>query len=253
MADSTRRLIGIRWSPWTITARLALEHHGLPYRFVDYTPYLGEPMLRAKLGFPRRRVTVPVLFDGAVVVTESRAIVLHADGRGSESPLLPEERAETIAEWETDVHAACQTLRGRVTRATMSDVGAINDELEPLFPRPVRRFLIPVAKRSVRYVHDKYGSKIEGIESVRQRTRPVLSRARDALSERPYLVGDTFSYADITLIGLLQGILPDTRFGDAGANKTAVWTDAVLANEYGPLLEWRDRTLERHALPRASS
>lgn len=252
MSKSSRRLLGIRWSPWTIRARLALEHHQLPYDFEDYLPYLGEPVLRARLGFPRGNVSVPVLFDGSVVVTESRAIVLHADGQGGGSSLLPDGYSDALARWETRCDAACQSGRGRVTRALMSDPRAIDDELAPIFPRSVRRFVAPLAKRSIRYVHDKYDSKIEGVESARQRMRPLLDDARSALQQSEYLVANTLSLADLALIGALQGIKPEPRFGAAGDAKTAAWTDDVLAREYGDLLSWRDRLLARHELPRAS-
>ena len=39
---SSRRLIGLHCSPWSIRARWVLDHHRIEYVWEEYTPMLGE-------------------------------------------------------------------------------------------------------------------------------------------------------------------------------------------------------------------
>jgi glutathione S-transferase len=60
----------------------------------------------------------------------------------------------------------------------------------------------------------------------------------------PYLQG-SFTYADIVMAGLLQGISPvDNRFMKIGPGARAAWTQPALASEYADLIAWRDRLYE---------
>ena len=69
-----------------MTARLALERKGIPYRRVDLMPMIAKPILRA-LRFPR--ATVPALAVDGRRIQGSREIVRAVDELRPEPRLLP--------------------------------------------------------------------------------------------------------------------------------------------------------------------
>ena len=54
-------LVSLSYSPWSEKARWALDHHGIEYRNIAYTPMLGVPRLRMRLRAMRAKITVPIL------------------------------------------------------------------------------------------------------------------------------------------------------------------------------------------------
>ena len=77
--------------------------------------------------------------------------------------------------------------------------------------------------------------------------RSALESLRAALSKSsPYLLG-TFSYADIVMAILLQGVVPvdHVRF-PLGPTMRAAWTRDDLAADFADLLAWRDRVYALH-------
>ena len=66
-----KKLVTLSVSPWSERARWALDHHGLVYEVVPHMPILGERRLRRIVGPDKPRATVPVLFAGSEVLTES--------------------------------------------------------------------------------------------------------------------------------------------------------------------------------------
>lgn len=87
------------------TARLMLEHKGIPYKRTDLMPVVSKGVLRA-VGFPG--VTVPALKLDGDKVQGSREIARELDRRRPEPPLFPadpQKRAavEEAERWGNDV------------------------------------------------------------------------------------------------------------------------------------------------------
>jgi glutathione S-transferase len=87
------------------TARLMLEHKGIPYKRTDLMPVVSKGVLRA-VGFPG--VTVPALKLDGDKVQGSREIARELDRRQPEPPLFPadpQKRAavEEAERWGNDV------------------------------------------------------------------------------------------------------------------------------------------------------
>ena len=57
-------LYGIAYSPWTMKARWALDHHKIPYRYREHLILFGMPELRWRLKKPFGDITVPLLVNG---------------------------------------------------------------------------------------------------------------------------------------------------------------------------------------------
>jgi glutathione S-transferase len=245
---SERTLVVLRYSPYSERARWALDHHSLRYRLVHHEPFIGERRLRRLIGDPARRATVPVLVSPGVLLTDSWDIALHADRIGGAEKLVPEADAAAIAELRALADEAMNFGRVLVTRALL-DSNAALDEVAPRYiPHFLRPLFRPVARYGTRWFGRKYALDLGELEHPRQKVRSALARFREQLGQKPYLLGH-FSYADILVCSVLQGIRPPehaaVRLRPASR---AAWTQVELAAEFEDLLAWRD-TVYRDARP----
>ena len=72
-------LIWLPYSPWSIKARWALEHHGIPHSPLLYVPMVGEPLLRLRTGKLFEKATVPTLLGEGFTLTDSWDIAQLAE------------------------------------------------------------------------------------------------------------------------------------------------------------------------------
>lgn len=243
---STRKLVQMHYSPWSERARWALDHHALEYRAIEHQPFLGEIALRrlvAKKG--RGRATVPVLVDGATLLTESWDIAEYADRNGSGSKLVLPGREAEVREWVGIADRISNEGRALVVSGLRSN-GALDESL----PFPVPAWLLPAMRPITRFGMSwfarKYGVADTNAEAIEDRMRPLLDRFRDAVTAQRYLLG-TFSFADIAMATLLQGISPvGNGYIRLGPATRRAWTRPRLEKEYADLVRWRDNLYAAH-------
>lgn len=236
-------LFGISFSPWSIKARWALDHHAIPYRYVEYIPLVGAPRLRLVLRRFRGPVSVPVLRTDREVLSESLDIARWADDQSSDQTLFPDKHRDDVMRWDRRSQALLGPGRTLALRAAMKNPEALRGDL----PGPLGKLpgAATVARAVVGYIMGKYpvpGSDDE----LEAQMKTQLVALRDALGDSDYLLG-TFSYADITMAVALQGVRPPGRdmvpISDASRE---AWIRPDLADEFAPLLAWRDRVYQRH-------
>jgi glutathione S-transferase len=76
--------------------------------------------------------------------------------------------------------------------------------------------------------------------------RPALDRLEHAIKASPYLLG-AFSYADIAMATVLQGIAPvGNGYIRLGPATRRAWTRPVLEQAYPNLIRWRDNLYLQH-------
>lgn len=239
-----RDLYQIHYSPWSEKARWALEHHGLEYRRIDYQPMLGEPALRLRLRQVRGPVTVPVLFDGDRVFSDSMDIARHAEAEGEGAPLLAAEHLEEILRWNDTSQAALAVGRMQTTLRTAESMPAQVEVVKPLAPAGLEVAMRPLALTGIAYLKKKYGPMARD-------ERPFeasLLALRSAIEASPseYILGE-FSYADIAMAVVMQFVDPvDDRHLRLGAATRPCWRNPELAQRYPDLLQWRDEIYDRH-------
>ena len=244
----TAKLIAIPYSSWSECARWALDHHRVDYAEEEYVPFVMEPLLRVRLKRLRGRVSVPVLLStGEGPIEDSWAIARYAERVGSGSPLIPDETA--CRSWNERAQAAMAMGRARATRATLADPEAQQEALPPFVPAALRPAGSVVARWAAGKLLGKYGPGHPGAVA------DLLDATRDALGEGDHLLGG-FSFADISVCGALEFISPyaggarGTRAGHRryrrGRATRRAWTNERFADEYGDLLEWRDRIYANH-------
>lgn len=242
MADLV--LVGEGFSPWTEKARWALDHHGLPYAYDEYTPLIGEPWLRIRARKPEGPVSVPwLLASDGLSLGDSLAITREADRRSPvNAPLFPVERAEEILAWNGVADRIKGAGRAQILRQTEDDHEVAKESLPPFVPDVLRSPLAGSVKLATSYIRKKYSVK----EIPDEALVPELETIRAALRGEEPLLG-TFSIADIAVATAMQAIEPHAVLPLAllPAQRRA-WARPALADAYRDLLTWRDAMYARY-------
>lgn len=236
------------YSPWSIRARWALLHHGVEHEQEHYLPMVGEPVLRARLGQVRGKVSVPILFDGAERIAGSKEIARHAEriGTAGEAPLFPPGVAESIDRWDAISETLARAGRGLLTPRLLASDAALRESLpRSLSFGPIAAASMPVARATVRYIGRKYDADPANADHDRRAMRTALSEIRAAITARGHLVGDTLTYADVSVVASLQIVRPCPRLVRLGTATHAAWTEPAIAQEHEDVLSWRDHIVER--------
>ncbi len=223
---STLELIELYPSPWSERTRWVLETKGVPYRRTQFVPVAGEAEHKRKTGI----TTAPVLLaDGEVIGDSDRAV-----------------------DWLEQHHPAPALVPGDPRRR--AQVRAWELFATEVLGPAARLVLIGRYKaRNVQPLADHFAAKYHWSDAEEARVdrllRTALPELAAAVASAPYLVGDAFTRADLTVAALLApalGLPADELFAiDAGMRQmfgTPFGGDPSLA----PLREWRDATYRRH-------
>jgi glutathione S-transferase len=236
-----RTLVILRYSPWSERARWALDHHRLPYHTLQHEPFLGERRLRRLAGKRTGRVTVPILLIGGDVLTDSWDIVRYADREGVSEKLIPADLEGEIRHLTDLADRAMEQNRALIVAGMLKSGAALDEVLPAWVPSLLRPLLRPVTRFGTGWFGRKYQVRLHESEAQRQFLRGSLLDFRRRLADGGYLL-DRFSYADIALASLLQGISPVyDRYIAIGPATREVWTQPELAREFDDLVHWRDR------------
>lgn len=156
--------------------RWALEEIGAPYEIVRVALAKGEHKKPEFLAI-NPMGAVPALVDGDVTLTESSAIVMHLADKFPDAKLAPAVGTDARAEYYRWLVYVPATLDPALMALTMHT-----------------RFL-PEDKRSP-----------AAVEQAKQQIGAAISVLENAIGGRPYIVGDTFTAADI-IVGSAGGWL----------------------------------------------
>jgi glutathione S-transferase len=226
-------LIGESFSPWTQKARWALEYCGVPFRYEEYVPMLGEPRLRWRMREWTGPVSVPVMRTHIGWLRGSWDIACHAAVVAADGRLG---YLHDIARWNELSEAALAEGRTRVVRGIADDPRAQEESLPPFVPMALRGSLRWLVKDASRRLDRKYASL-----AVPGSLRRALREMRQALSvSRTGFLQGNFGYADIAMVVVLECVAPVARTAPPlGPATLAHWHDDTLADEFADLLEWR--------------
>lgn len=243
-------LLTISYSPWSEKARWALHHHGIHHREVEYLPIIGELALRKRLGKWRGKITVPLLIKPDGAISDSLDIARYAEEIGSNpTPLFPREYTEEVVAWNVHSESALAAGRALVTIRTMKDSAARSEAMPRISPVLAKILRVPFTAFGAAYLRRKYHYGTDE-KPLRDALYRALFALREALADgRPYLLGEQFSYADLTMACALQCVRPVTdEFIKLGPASRTVWTDETYASEFSTLLDWRDQVYQTHRL-----
>lgn len=242
-------LYHLSYSPYSERARWALDHHHVEHVRKHYTPTLGEARLRLALRRLDQRVTVPVLVTERGVFDDSMLIAQYAEEIGDGAALFPRSAMESIISWNDVSERSLGAARFLVLSKLLEHDGALDASLPRRVPRAVKLGLRPmtraIAKRSLReYAEQTAGMSMAVNEAELCRGLDSMSQA---LETQPYLAGETFTYADITMSVVLQAVDPvDNKYMRLRAETRPCWENPALARQYQHLLTWRDELYRAH-------
>jgi len=213
-------------SPWSERVRWALEWKQLPYARRGYQPLVDEESLRQKTGHS----TVPVLTADGEQVGDSEAALEWLEQAHPTPPLLPSD----------------PRLRAMVRAWELASAGQM---------APFGR-LIAIGRwkaMGLQPFADHFAAKYGWTPAVETGAARVLIAFLDDLARTvdgtPYLVGNEFTRADLTvacMLGPIVGMPPDELFeldaGMRGMFGIPLGDEPRLA----PLRRWRDDLYRRH-------
>jgi glutathione S-transferase len=233
-------LLGEHYSPWTLRARWALDHHGLGYRYREHAPMLGELLLRLRTRPPPGALaTVPAWVDGAVVIRNSVDIMLYADRVGGGPRLVRDE--SSLREIAALAEPGLSALRALVLARTLRDRDALRENAAVALPTPLTHLAAPLSALGARYLARKHRAHLDDPDAHLSTLRATLSALTERIDTQRTPTQATLTAEHIILATLLQGVLPvSDAHVPLGPATRRTWTTGALLAECAPLLTWRD-------------
>jgi glutathione S-transferase len=229
-------------------ARWGLDWKGVPHERISLMP---GPHMRTVKKLTGGTET-PVLREDGQVIGGSTAILEHLERRFPDSPLVPadaseRERAMTIVRrFDAEVGPAVRLAKFFEVMEADYALGTFGRDQSTL-ARAAYRAAFPMISRIMM-------SSMQINAKNAERAREVTREAFDFVAKEPgpsgYMVGDTFTIADLTCASLLMPAVAVHEWGgpeDAKTEKNRAWL-ARWADHPGA--EWVRETYRRHRTPR---
>jgi len=225
---STIKLINMYASPWAERVRWALTFKDVPYEKQNYQPGVDEEAVKKLTG----QAQVPVLVVNGTVIPDSTAILNWLEEYKPQPALLPKsekDRAQVIL-WE-------EVMGGVLgPQARLLIVGHFLRSGEAELQQGGNYF-------AQKYQHSPYAE-----EHARVTVERILTSLKHALDGRQYLVGDTFTRADIIAASMLLMVnpAPDDLFLFPAAMRPMYTVPLTQDSAFAPIFAWRDEIYRKH-------
>jgi glutathione S-transferase len=222
----TLELIELYPSPFSERLRWVLDVKGLSYARTPYVPLASEDDHARRTGIR----TAPVLIADGEVIGDSDRSVDWLEAKHPSPALIPADprRRAQVRTWEL---YATEVLAPAARLVMIGRLRAMN--VQPLA--------------------DHFAAKYHWNEAEEARVDRVLRTALPelaaAVAAAPYLVGDGFTRADLTVAAMLTptlGLPPDDVFAMDAATRQMFGAPFGADSSLVPLREWRDRTYRQH-------
>lgn len=190
----------------------ALDHKALAYRTVNLVPGAHVFFIKRLTG----ATTVPVLRDRGNVVRDSGKIIDYLDEHYPENPLTPADPnlKKEASEWEESFDRGIgRDLRRFFYFHILSDARLAKSLLlqrTPAYGRWIYSCAFPLVRGVMR---KSMNIRPEPAERSRKNLTEGLARLNSALEKREYLVGNSFSRADLTAASLLAPLFQPPEHG----------------------------------------
>lgn len=192
--------------------RWALKYKNLKYTTINLTPGL-HALTTNKLA---PRTHVPVLVDGENVVQNSRNIIDYLDEKYPEKSLTPTspKDKEQAYEWEKYADEEIGVHLRRYFYAHLLNHKKIVAPLLSAGVSPMKKALFSCMFFKVRQVmRQRMNINEETGKESRERLVKAIDKVANHLKDREFMVGDSFSRADLTVAALLAPIYEPQGYG----------------------------------------
>ena len=229
-------------SQYSEKVRLILDYKQLEYRKIEVTPGVGQIELLQKSGSR----TVPVLKDGNTYIADSTEIAFYLERKYPERPLLPEDplakgQCLMMEEWADESIG----IKGR-----KAFIGALNQNQSfrtSILPKDTPDLVKSVVGAIPGEILDVLGTGVgfggDAVKIAHQGLKQDLEALCLILQERPYLLGDTPTLADLTVAGLSVILkFPEGSYLDIPEALKGKGIPGLADNiVFEPFFAWRDR------------
>jgi glutathione S-transferase len=225
---STAKLIQLYQSPWSERARWGFEYKHVPYEKEDYQIGAGEEALKKQTG----QAQVPVLLVDGKVIPDSTAILNWLEEQHAQPALLPKsdkERAQVMM-WEE-----------------LMD-GVLGPQGRLLILGKFLRSDNPQMRQGGQFMGQKYQYSPYAEEHANVAVTRMLTILQHTLDGRDYLVGNSFTRADLTTACMLAVLNPppDELFFFPAPTRPMFTAQSALAPAFAPVFAWRDQIYRKH-------
>jgi glutathione S-transferase len=201
----------LKVSPYNEKARWALDHKRVPHVRRAVTP-IGHAVVSRRVG---GRGTMPVLAIDGRSIGDSSEIIAELERRAPEPRLYPANPADRARALELedlfDEHLGPDSRR-LVLHHAMRDADLLLGAFTPDIPGPARRAVravFPLVRRNLR--HD-FRIDDRTVSEAFEKVAAAGERLRAERGPNGYLVGDSFSVADLTLAAICAPAVAPPQF-----------------------------------------
>ncbi|OZG72259.1 glutathione S-transferase [Hahella sp. CCB-MM4] len=216
--------------------RWALEYKGVPYEQVNLMP--GRHISVIKGLAPKS--CVPVLVDDDKVIQDSAAILTYLDEKYPERSLTPVNPAEKAAalEWERYLNGEFGIhVRRFCYHWILQSPGTAVPLLAHKGPWYAGIVLRLAFGKLSKIMRKSMNISQETAEESRQHILAALERVNHQLEKQPFLVGSSFSRADLTAAALLAPLCMPAKY-PISLNRSVPTEIAELNNRIQPQVQW---------------
>jgi glutathione S-transferase len=201
----------LKVSPYNEKARWALDFKRVPHVRRAVTPIRHDVVSRLVGG----RGTMPVLVVDGRAIGDSSEIIEELERRAPDPPLYPPDPADRARALELEELFDEQLgpfMRRLVLHHALRDPDLLRGAFMPdlrLLPRPVGRAIFPRVRAKVR---SDFRIAERTLDEAFGKLAAAGERLRSELGPSGYLVGDSFSVADLTLASMCAPAVAPEQF-----------------------------------------
>jgi glutathione S-transferase len=239
----------LRLSHYNEKARWALDHKRVPHLRRSLLPAVHAVVAQRLTGEP----TTPVLTLDGRSIGDSTRIIAAIEERWPDPPLYPQDPSQRRRALELEEFFD-EELGPHIRRASYQELLSRPDVLVPLFaqgqPLPARmlvRTAFPLLRTRMRR---KLDINPDAAQESRAKTEAAMDRLEDEIQPSGYLVGDSFTVADLTAAALFYPVVrppefpyPSVSEPPAGARE---FLDPLASRPGG---RWVAEMYRRHRIP----
>lgn len=225
-------------------ARWALAYKGLDYRQRNLLP--GPHVAIAKQLAPRS--SVPILVHDGRVIQGSRDVISYLDANFPERSLTParDDLRQEALEWERYVDTEIGVHLRRFAYHTLLDhpeiVLPLFTQGGPWYGKFLMKLMFPKLRQRMRQLMD---INDDTAQQSREHYERAIDRLAARLSDRAYLVGDSFTRADLAAAALLAPLCRPDQYGLHWPRPYPEPLEQAIA-ACRPKLGWVDRLYASH-------
>ncbi|PIQ27685.1 hypothetical protein COW36_07255 [bacterium (Candidatus Blackallbacteria) CG17_big_fil_post_rev_8_21_14_2_50_48_46] len=227
--DDTVLLFQFDYSPYCVKVRHILEYKQIPFQTVEVTPLLHRAFSKRFSG----QVKVPYIQHKGQIICDSSQIALYLETEFPEPALLPadpklREEVLLLEDWldESFVPALSRPV---YVSSYLNPLPLIQNPNLSTGIAALDRFKPQIVPLMLRRNMRIQGLTPADLPKLEDRAQEVLDRAQKLVADKEYLVGESLSLADISLVAHLFNA---DKLPLLGQSET-----------YRPLLKWRERRL----------